>query len=241
MTSGQDTGAPTWMFLPGTLCDARVFDPLMAALGPSFVGAGRVVPRINSASVADLAAHSVTGMADRFYVVGFSLGCQVAFEILRQYPERCQGVVLISTTARADLPEMTPVRRAMVHQFEQMGPREFVETQLWEKYVAEPKTSRTDIKSLVLDMASNTRIDDFSHQIELAITRPSSLEDLSHFTAPVLVINGAQDVLTPMELGEEIATAARAGTHKVISNAGHFVLLEQVQKTANAIKEWCET
>ncbi len=240
MISSQDTQAPRWLLLPGTLCDARVFDPVMAALGTSISDAARLLPRINSASLDELVDQAISGMADRFYIIGFSLGCQVAFEIMRQYPERCLGFVLISSTARADAPDMAPVRRAMVQQFDQMGPRAFVETQLWPKYVAAPKTAREEIRRCVFDMASDTQPIDFAHQIELAIARPASLGDIAGFRGPILMINGAQDVLTPTDMGVEIVSAADLGTHEIIPDAGHFVVLEQAQLTADTIQKWYE-
>lgn len=230
--------APTWLFVPGTLCDARVFDPVIAELEPVLTCGVRVIERLDNASLAALADQAVVGMADRFYVVGFSLGCQVVMEIMRRYPERCLGLVLISTTARADMPQMAPVRREMVKEFTRIGARDFVEGNLWHVYVAAPNTKIT-IKELVLEMADQTPPSVFKDQIELAISRPSSLADLARFEAPVLMINGAQDSLTPIEVGAEIAAAAPNGMHMVIPNAGHFVLLEQVQQTSQAILEWC--
>ncbi len=231
--------APTWLFVPGTLCDARVFDPVIMALDTTLSGGVRVVQRLDSASLAALADEAVVGMAPNFHVVGFSLGCQVVMEIMRRYPERCIGLVLISTTAHADAPEMAPVRREMVSRFAQLGPHEFVETHLWPLYVAAPKTAGPEIKKLVMDMACETPCSTFADQIELAIGRPSSLADLARFAAPLLMINGAQDALTSTQMGAEIVAAAPDGTQAIIPNAGHFVLLEEAQRTSDAIREWC--
>lgn len=230
---------PSWLFLPGTLCDARVFDPLRAALADVSLGEpAQVLPDLNSASRSDLADRLVAGTSGSFYVVGFSLGCQVAFEIMRKYPSRCVGLVLISTTARADAPELALKRRQMVQEFDQLGPAEFVENSLWNSYVASPETASESVKNLVVDMACKTPVSNFSDQIELAIERPSSLNDLSHFSAPVLMINGAQDVLTPPEFGKEIAASANNGSQRILTKGGHFVLLEEPQATADAIQEW---
>lgn len=140
MTCVADT-SPTWRFLPGTLCDARVFGPLLDV--PD--AAVRIFDRLDSPLIGALADQAVEGMAPRFNVVGFSLGCQISLEIMRRYPERFRGLVLISTTTRADQPEMVPVRRRMVTEFDRLGPREFVETTLWPSYVANPQVAAPQI------------------------------------------------------------------------------------------------
>lgn len=89
-----------------------------------------------------------------------------------------------------------------------------------------------------MGMVAETHRRCFAHQIELAVTRPSSPEDLERFAAPLLMINGAQDALTPPDLGAEIAAAALMATLRVIPGAGHFVLLEQAEETATAIADW---
>lgn len=227
-----------WLFIPGTLCDERVFGPLLDHLGDTVSGTVRVVEALDEADLSVLAARVVAGLGARVRVVGFSLGCQVAFEIMRQAPDRCAGVTLISSTARPDLPDLAPDRRAMVERFRRNGAEDLVEADLWPRYVAEPQRSGHPAKDLIHCMARQTSDSDFAAQIELAINRPDSRPVLSGFEAPVLMVNGREDILTPVELGAEIAATARNGTHRVIPGAGHFVLLEKPEAVALEIEDW---
>jgi pimeloyl-ACP methyl ester carboxylesterase len=126
----------------------------------------------------------------------------------------------------------------MVERFRREGAEALVEADLWPKYVAQPHRSQHSAKSLISDMACQTANSDFAAQIELAINRPDSRPVLSGFKAPVLMVNGREDLLTPVDLGAEIAAAAHSGTHRVIPDAGHFVLLERPEAVSTAIQEW---
>ncbi|MGB5865349.1 MAG: alpha/beta hydrolase [Sulfitobacter sp.] len=227
-----------WLFIPGTLCDGRVFAPLLDHLGDTVSGTVRLVGSLDDDDLSALARHIVQGLGPRIRVVGFSLGCQVAFEIMRQASDRCVGVTLISSTARPDLPDLAPDRRAMVERFERDGAEALIDADLWPRYVADPERPEHPVHDIVRAMARETSNANFAAQIELAISRPDSRPVLSWSDAPVLMINGRQDRLTPVEFGAEIVGAARNGTHKVIPDAGHFVLLEQPEAVALAIRDW---
>ncbi|UWQ17448.1 alpha/beta hydrolase [Jannaschia sp. M317] len=227
-----------WLFIPGTLCDGRVFAPLIQHLGQTASGSIRVVQALDKDDLSALAHRAVEGLGARIHVVGFSLGCQVAFEIMRQAPDRCAGITLISTTARPDTPDLAPDRRAMVNRFQCDGAAALVEADLWPRYVAEPQRPGHPAKDLIHSMAHETPSSHLAAQIELAIGRPDSRPALSCLDAPVLMINGQEDRLTPVDLGAEIASTARNGMHSVIPAAGHFVLLEEPEATAAVIHTW---
>lgn len=230
-----------WLFLPGTLCDGRVFDPLVDRLRP-VIGTGqvRLEPGFDTSDVGHLADRAMEGLGPRVWVVGFSLGCQVAFEIMRRVPDRCAGLILISTTAQADAPEMAPVRRALVPRAQQEGADRLVEAELWSRYVATPDLAGHPAKDLVLAMARDTDPDAFAEQIEISVGRRDSRPDLEGFAGPLLMINGAEDGLTPPDMGAEIAGRAPRGQQRILPDASHFVLIEQVDRTAEVIATWIE-
>src|SRR5690349_18408038 len=79
------------VMLPGTLCDARLFGPLLDVLGLT-----AAVPELSGAeTAADVAGALLTSLPDRFALCGFSLGAIVALEIAAQAPERVERLALI--------------------------------------------------------------------------------------------------------------------------------------------------
>src|SRR5258706_1504312 len=100
------------VLIPGLLCTAELFAPQTAAL-----------KRTANITFGEIDGH--TGMRDmarailakaplKFALAGLSMGGYVAFEVLRQAPDRVTKLALLDTNARADRPEQGEQRRALV-------------------------------------------------------------------------------------------------------------------------------
>jgi pimeloyl-ACP methyl ester carboxylesterase len=212
------------IFVPGTLCDARIFADLRARL-PDVRG-----------KVADLAAHesveaaAVSALADapaRFVAVGFSLGGFVALEMLRVAPERLRGVVLIAGNAHPDAPENAATRTAEVERARDVGMATFVT----EWYPNDAS------RQLIIAMAAALGHDAHARHAAMNIARPD-LRDVAHGSAvPLLVIAGERDPLCSRER-YEIAAAGPMAQLRVISGAGHYLPIEAPDAVAAAIRDW---
>ncbi len=110
--------SPT-VLVPGLLCTPQLF---MAQL-PLFWTQGSV-------TVADTTRHGEIGAMARailadappvFRLVGLSMGGYLAFEILRQAPERVGELVLFDTSARADTDEVRENRLQMIRMAQNGG------------------------------------------------------------------------------------------------------------------------
>lgn len=104
---------PNILLLPGLLNDASVFTNQVAAL--SAMSTVEVGDLTVAETIPDLAASVLKlASAKHFVLLGLSLGGYVAFEIMRQAPERVTGLVLMDTTARPDTPEASAKREALI-------------------------------------------------------------------------------------------------------------------------------
>ena len=186
----------------------------------------------------DCAARLLERAPQRFLICGFSLGGIVALQATLLAPERVAGVVLISTTGRADDPARAPARRQQVAVALEQGPAALVEAELWPNYVARAHLGAEVLKARVVAMADAVGAARFANQVEIAIARPDVLSELGALRLPLLQINGAEDPTTTPALGAEIVAQVTGATHAVIAGAGHFVLMEQPAETAGAIMEW---
>ena len=90
------------VLVPGFLCTGALWAPQMAALAD-----------IADISVADHTRHdTMVGIAksilaaapERFALAGLSMGGYIAYEIVRQAPQRVTRLALLDTGARADPP-----------------------------------------------------------------------------------------------------------------------------------------
>src|SRR5215510_14168385 len=102
------------VLLPGMLCDRALWQHQIAAFGAR---AQIIVGDLTrSDSIAGIATGVLLAAPERFALAAMSMGGFVAFEIMRQAPERVLRLALIDTSARGDTPEQADGRRMMMRQ-----------------------------------------------------------------------------------------------------------------------------
>ncbi|WP_424812871.1 alpha/beta fold hydrolase [Roseococcus sp. YIM B11640] len=224
------------LLLPGLLCDGRLWRDCLPALG------GLVDPRIADLSQDD----SVAGMASRalelvageasFAVAGLSMGGYVAQEVWRQARGRIERLALLDTSARPDTPEQTKQRKALI-ELSHMGQFKGVTPRLMPSLVHASRLE-TPLAQEVMDMAARIGQAGFIRQQQAIMTRPDSRPDLPGINVPTLIACGAQDVLTPPGLHEEMAGLIPAARLVRFEGAGHLPPMEVPDATAAALKDW---
>ena len=107
------------LFLPGLICDARVFAPQLAA----FPGSRAVDGYGMADSLADMARKALAFAdregAERFDLFGHSMGGRVALELFRLAPQRVRRLALSNTGVHslgASEPEKRHALRAIGHE-----------------------------------------------------------------------------------------------------------------------------
>ena len=93
------------VLIPGLTCTARLYADQIPALwqfGPVTIADHR-----RDDSMANIARRILAAAPLRFALAGLSMGGFIAFEIMRQAPERVAKLALLDTGSRADTPEQT--------------------------------------------------------------------------------------------------------------------------------------
>ena len=220
------------LFLPGTLCDARVFAAISGALSAERTLHADLT---QDTSVQDAAERLLASAPDRFIAVGFSLGAIVALELAARAPHRIAAMALIAGNARP-VPEADhAARRAAVAG---VDPATLVGEQLWSHYVHPSRADEKCLRALITAMANACPPGTAERQTEIALSRPDNRPRLPRMDMPTLVLSGAQDVVAPEELQAEMANALPCATWTKVANAGHFLLLEQPAACSAAFSAW---
>jgi pimeloyl-ACP methyl ester carboxylesterase len=185
-------------------------------------------------------ARRILGTAPaRFALAGLSMGGYVAFEILRQAPERVAKVALLDTSARADAPEQTAMRRAQMTLAAQGRLAEVVEQQ-FPRLVHRAHRTDASLRGVFNLMAEEVGAAGFIRQQTAILGRSDSQPTLASIRCPALVLVGEGDELTPPERAAEIA-AGIPGAHLVsVPQCGHMSTLEQPAEVTRALLEWLE-
>ena len=121
------------VFIPGLNCTAALFGPQAEALVSRHSIVHADVTR--DPTIAAMARRVLETAPERFAVAGLSMGGYVAFEIMRQAPQRVTRIALLDTSARPDTEEAASYRRIAARLWDKLqgagaaaaGPRIVVE------------------------------------------------------------------------------------------------------------------
>ncbi|WP_068090700.1 alpha/beta fold hydrolase [Novosphingobium rosa] len=222
---------PDWplLMLPGTLCDARVFAPMLTGTAHNVLHGD-----MTGLPSAQALAHRLLQNAPALFIpVGFSLGAIVALEMAAIAPHRIGAMVLIAANGRDVPPADHETRRAAA-----AGDPVAAVDQLWPRSVAAAHLEDTALRQLIRDMAREAPQDTLSLQTEVALTRSDKRPLLPAMAMPTLVLGGAQDQIAPPALQQELADGLPHATLHIAPDAGHFLPLECPDFCARALAEW---
>ena len=226
---------PTLVLLPGLLNTARVFEPLIAALGDA---ADVIVPELYQCeSIGDMAEAALGLAPGRFALAGFSMGGYVAFEILRRAPERVERLALIDTQAAPDSAESTARRRAFVDQ-SRIGRFHGVTPTLMPSLIHRDRLSDASITGPIAEMAATIGADGFVREQTAIMARPDSRPLLVDIKVSTVVIAGRQDLVVPLARAEEMAADIPHSQLVVLDHCGHMAPLEKPVEVAAALGRW---
>jgi pimeloyl-ACP methyl ester carboxylesterase len=225
------------VLIPGLLASARMYAgqiPQLWRAGPVMIA-----DHTRDDSMAGIARRILSVAPARFALAGLSMGGYIAFEMLRQAPERIVKVALLDTSARADAPEQTAMRRAQMTLASQGRLTEVVEQQ-FPRLVDRAHRADAALRRVFDLMAEEVGAAGFIRQQTAIFGRADSRATLGNIRCPTLVLVGEGDELTPPERAEEIASGIPGARLTRIPHCGHVSTLEQPDEVARALLEWLE-
>jgi pimeloyl-ACP methyl ester carboxylesterase len=223
------------LLVPGLVSSPRIFAPAVPALWR--LGPVTVANHIRDDSMGAIARRILVEAPPRFALAGHSMGGYIAFEIIRQAPERVAKLALINTQARPDTPEATARRHGQMARA-QAGEFHAVLDELFAGFVHPSRRDHADLRQLVHDMGDDIGVDAFIRQQTAVIGRPDSRPTLAAISCPTLVLTGDQDNTIPNSLSVEMADGILGAKLTILANCGHFPQPEQPQATVDALVEW---
>jgi pimeloyl-ACP methyl ester carboxylesterase len=226
---------PPVLLVPGLLCTAEVFAPQVTALWPH--GPVTVASTLEGRTIAEMAASILAAAPPHFALAGLSMGGYIAFEILRQAPDRVVKLALLDTTARPDTPQQIRLRRSMVAQARK-GDFPALLTQAFNAVLHPSRRGDPRLQAINLRMGLTVGVEGFARQTEATMGRIDSRPGLSAIVVPTLVLVGDSDPLTPPDRAEEMAAAIPGARLVVLPECGHASTLEQPEAVNRALVDW---
>jgi pimeloyl-ACP methyl ester carboxylesterase len=223
------------LLVAGLGCSLRIYAPVAPALWR--FGPVTVANHIRDDNMGAIARRILAEAPPRFALAGHSMGGYIAFEIMRQAPERVAKLALLNTQARPDTPEVSARRQGQIAQA-QAGEFHAVLDELFPIFVHPSRRGDEGLRKLVHDMGDDIGAEAFVRQQTAVIGRADSHPTLATISCPTLVLSGDEDNTIPNALSVEMAEGIPGAKLRILPHCGHLPQPEQPQATADALLEW---
>jgi pimeloyl-ACP methyl ester carboxylesterase len=226
---------PSLVLIPGLLCDRRLWAAQIELL-----------ERHADITVADITQHStipnmaaaVLEQAPRhFFLAGFSLGSQVALQIMSVAKPRVDRLALLSATHGGLLPAVEAAIRSAVAVIEQQGLDRYLE-EAYPTYVAARRINDESLKGIFVDMAHEVGQEAGLRQMRALLAIKTPFTGLDQIRCPTVIIGGREDHRTTPAAHQLLQKEIPGSELVMIDDAGHFTPIEQPHAVAGAIRRW---
>ena len=229
----------TLLFLPGTLCDERLWEAQHQVLSNDWSCAFADY-RFDESIVA-MAATALDQAPGPVIPIGLSMGGVVALEIWRQAPERVVAMALFDTNPGPDTRDRFALRAAQSRAAAQSGLGAMVASQLLPSYFSARRPTNASLCDTVVAMANEQGSAAYIAQSAALATRLDAWSILKGIDVPVLVACGIDDRICPLELHQRMATLLPKATLRPIADSGHLAPLEQPEVTTQVLVTWLKS
>jgi len=190
----------------------------------------------------DLAALLDVLHADRVVICGLSLGGYVALEFARRYRSRLRGLILMSTRAEADTPEMRKARDAAMQVARDGGAAAIAHRMLPDLFAPGAKETMPQVVDRIRAMMEASPVKGIIGALSAMRDRPDSTAGLGDLEGlPTLVVVGDQDQVTGPAVARRISDAVPGAMLSVIPGAGHLPPVEQPISTTRVLAEFLQS
>jgi pimeloyl-ACP methyl ester carboxylesterase len=223
------------ILIPGLLCDQRLWRDQIAVL-ENYADV-TVADISGQPTIAEMAATVLEDADDRFSLAGFSLGSQVALQIMNMAKHRVERLALLSAT-QGGLPRSAEasIRHAI----------EMIEKGRFEQYLAEayPTYFVTHgvgdcaFRLTFVRMARTIGEEAGLRQMRALLGIQGRFSSLDQIDCPTVIIGGRDDRRTTPEAHRQLAEEIPGSRLAIIDGAAHFTPIEQPGKVADVLRDW---
>lgn len=224
------------LLIPGLAASAALFKEQIGVL--SQFGPVHLADHRGADTMEGLASSILKTAPSHFRLCGLSMGGYIAFEILRQAPERVTQLVLMDTSARPDTAEAAQRRLDSIALTRKGQFMRLIKESI-SNLVTDARAREAGVREAITAMAEQCGPDGYMRQLEACRTRIDSRPYLAQIDVPTLVLVGEHDGLTPEELAAEIVQGIGDRAElEVIQDAAHLTPLEQPIAVSAALRDF---
>ena len=191
----------------------------------------------------DAQTHVLAGLMDQLGIAdtaaaGVSMGGYVALALVGRTASRVSQLVLADTRAAADTAEARAGRGRMIALVEAEGVDAIAREMLPRLVGATTHRERPDVVATVTGLIAANPVAGVRAALQAIRDRPDSAPRLGGIRCPVLIMCGAEDVITPLADSEAMQAAIPGSRLVVLPGAGHLSNLETPDAFSRALEEF---
>jgi 3-oxoadipate enol-lactonase len=162
-------------------------------------------------------------------IAGHSMGGYVALAFARLYPERMNGLALVSSQVLADPPDRKEGRYKSAAEVAEKGIGGVVEA-MTSKFTSDPHCQEFARKTMERQQPAA-----YIGALKAMAERADSTSLLATLKYPVVVVHGDADLLIPIVRAREVKASLPESYLVEIKSAGHMPMCEAPEETAKAL------
>ncbi|HEY0275612.1 MAG TPA: alpha/beta hydrolase [Paenirhodobacter sp.] len=222
------------VFLPGFMCDARLFWHQIVHFSTERVV---IIVPLDGDTIEEMADNILPRLPERFTLVGHWLGGVVAMEILRRVPHRVAEIVLIDVSALAESSQFASQRedriiKALSNRMDEAVLEEVPASTLGPDDVAQTA------QAMMLEMAGALGPETFARQSRALMRRPDLQRALRSARQRALLICGEFDTICPPRRHEILCELMRMAEFRLIRGVGHLAPIEAPEEVTRLMAKW---
>lgn len=218
------------VFLPGTLCDERLWHYQQKEFPVS-----TVVNLRTQNSIEEMLESIREVPYEKFVLVGFSLGGYVAQEFAFSEPERVAHVVLLGSAAQS-YPEKEKLAAISARPFIEKGLFKGITDRRLREFLHPASYKNQELRDLIHSMSGPDAGEVYLRQTNATMDRADFTEKLKLLKCPLTAIAGREDKIVDVEEILKLKLIDHFQVY-VLENCGHFVPLEKPNELSDILRQ----
>jgi 3-oxoadipate enol-lactonase len=180
---------------------------------------------------ADLAAILDSLGIQKAAFAGHSMGGYVALAFAKAFPDRISGLSLVASQAMGDTPERKDGRYKTAADVHEKG------VQIVAAAMTDKLSPNQRVRDFVRPLIGRQSVSGVAGALKAMAEREDLTSFLASFKLPLVLIHGDADELIPIDRAREIKALVPAAHLVELSGAGHMPMMEQPERTAEALQQ----
>ena len=243
---------PAMMLIHGYPLSGELFAKNRAVLArhytvvtPDLRGFGSSTAPDTDGSV-EIYAKDMLGVMDHLHVQkaiigGMSMGGPVTLEMYREAPKRFRGMILIDSTSFPAGPPEQGQWPGFGKLAAQKGTAAMIPILMPQMLTTKTRMGDPALVNFVGGIVKKCSVRGAIGGGKTLATRPDSRPTLAHINVPVLLVEGMDDPLYPVEMQKMMKASAYGSRLAIIPGAAHAAIIEKPEACNRAIESWASS